>query len=165
MERAARDLARGGPLDGAFDAFDDEPDGAELRIEGVLRRGASRLPQQVPQIPVQAEPDDWADEAESIVDEVLDDEGPGDGPLDVVPALGEREQAILAFERQWWKHAGSKEQAIRDRFQLSPTRYYQALNALLDDPAALAHDPVLVQRLRRLRSSRSRARSARRTDR
>lgn len=72
--------------------------------------------------------------------------------------LTDREQAILAFEKQGWRHAGSKEQAIRDRFGLSGTRYYQLLNALLDKPAAVAHDPVLVSRLRRLRGSRARAR-------
>lgn len=72
--------------------------------------------------------------------------------------LSERERAILAFERQSWRHAGAKEQAIRDSFELSATRYYQLLNALLDNPAALAHDPVLVGRLRRLRGSRARAR-------
>ena len=72
--------------------------------------------------------------------------------------LSERERAILVFERQSWRHAGAKEQAIRDRFELSATRYYQLLNALLDNPAALAHDPVLVGRLRRLRGSRARAR-------
>ncbi|MEU8069551.1 MULTISPECIES: DUF3263 domain-containing protein [unclassified Micromonospora] len=72
--------------------------------------------------------------------------------------LTEREQRILAFEAQWWKHAGAKEQAIRDTFGLSATRYYQLLNALLDQPAALAAEPVLVGRLRRLRSSRARNR-------
>jgi hypothetical protein len=74
------------------------------------------------------------------------------------PALTEREEQILAFERKWWKHAGSKEQAIRDAFDLSATRYYQLLNGLLDNPAALAADPLLVGRLRRLRSTRARAR-------
>ncbi|WP_328462874.1 DUF3263 domain-containing protein [Actinoplanes sp. NBC_00393] len=72
--------------------------------------------------------------------------------------LTEREQGILAFEAKWWKHAGAKEQAIRDTFGLSSTRYYQLLNALLDNPAALEHDPVLVGRLRRLRSARARTR-------
>lgn len=74
------------------------------------------------------------------------------------PPLTERELGILAFESKWWKHAGAKEQAIRDAFGLSSTRYYQLLNGLLDNPAALAHDPVLIGRLRRLRSTRSRAR-------
>lgn len=69
---------------------------------------------------------------------------------------------ILAFERQWWKFAGAKEQAVRDKFGMSATRYYQTLNALIDDPAALAQDPLLVKRLRRLREARQRSRSAKR---
>ncbi|PVU83355.1 DUF3263 domain-containing protein [Cellulomonas sp. WB94] len=76
--------------------------------------------------------------------------------------LTERDQQVLAFERQWWKYAGAKEQAIRELFDMSATRYYQVLNALIDSPAALAHDPMLVKRLRRMRSTRQRARSARR---
>ena len=72
--------------------------------------------------------------------------------------LSERDERILAFEAKWWKHAGSKEQAIRDSFGLSATRYYQLLNALLDNPVALERDPVLVGRLRRLRSTRARIR-------
>ena len=80
------------------------------------------------------------------------------GETGETPALTEREQQILAFEQKWWKHAGSKEQAIRDSFGLSSTRYYQLLNGLLDNPAALEHDPVLVGRLRRLRSTRARTR-------
>jgi len=76
--------------------------------------------------------------------------------------LDERDRAILDFERQWWKYAGAKEQAVRDLFGMSATRYYQVLNALIDRPDALVHDPMLVKRLRRLRASRQRARSARR---
>ena len=76
--------------------------------------------------------------------------------------LSQRDQEILGFERQWWKYAGAKEQAIRELFDMSATRYYQVLNALIDRPEALAHDPMLVKRLRRLRSARQRARSARR---
>ncbi|QTE31266.1 DUF3263 domain-containing protein [Pengzhenrongella sicca] len=76
--------------------------------------------------------------------------------------LSERDQQVLAFERQWWKYAGAKEQAVRELFDLSATRYYQVLNALIDSPAALAHDPMLVKRLRRMRASRQRARTARR---
>jgi hypothetical protein len=73
-----------------------------------------------------------------------------------------REREILAFESQWWKYAGAKEQAIRELFDMSATRYYQVLNALIDKPAAMAADPMLVKRLRRLRSSRQRTRAARR---
>jgi hypothetical protein len=85
-----------------------------------------------------------------------------DGAVASEPGLAERDQLILAFERQWWKYAGAKEQAIRDQFGMSATRYYQILNALIDRPEALAKDPLLVKRLRRLRSSRQRARSVRR---
>ena len=77
-------------------------------------------------------------------------------------ALSRREREILAFERQWWKYAGAKEQAIRELFDMSATRYYQVLNALIDKPDALAADPMLIKRLRRLRSSRQRARAAKR---
>ena len=76
--------------------------------------------------------------------------------------LSARDADILAFERQWWKFAGAKEQAIREKFGMSATRYYQVLNALIDDPAALATDPLLVKRLRRLRATRQRNRSAKR---
>ena len=76
--------------------------------------------------------------------------------------LSDRDQQILAFERQWWKYAGAKEQAIRELFAMSATRYYQVLNALIDSPAALAHDPMLIKRLRRMRTTRQRARTARR---
>ncbi|HVM28382.1 MAG TPA: DUF3263 domain-containing protein [Mycobacteriales bacterium] len=77
-------------------------------------------------------------------------------------ALSDRDREILAFERQWWKYAGAKETAIRDLFGMSATRYYQVLNALIDRPEALVADPMLVKRLRRLRASRQRTRSARR---
>ena len=76
--------------------------------------------------------------------------------------LSDRERELLAFERQWWKFAGAKEQAVREKFGMSSTRYYQVLNALIDRPEALEHDPLLVRRLRRLRATRQRARSARR---
>ena len=80
----------------------------------------------------------------------------------VVGELSPRDRDVLDFERQWWKYAGAKEQAIRELFDMSATRYYQVLNALLDRPEALAADPMLVKRLRRLRNARQRARSARR---
>jgi hypothetical protein len=76
--------------------------------------------------------------------------------------LTAREREILAFERQWWRYAGAKEQAIRELFSMSSTRYYQVLNALIDRTEALAFDPMLVKRLRRLRATRQRQRSARR---
>jgi hypothetical protein len=86
---------------------------------------------------------------------------PADG-AEPADGLSRREREILAFERQWWKYAGAKEQAIKDLFDMSATRYYQVLNALIDRSESLAADPMLVKRLRRLRASRQRARSARR---
>ncbi|UTT66459.1 DUF3263 domain-containing protein [Janibacter sp. CX7] len=82
-------------------------------------------------------------------------------PTPSVP-LSDRDREILAFERQWWKYAGSKEQAIKELFDMSSTRYYQVLNALINNPAALSEDPMLIKRLRRLRDQRQRTRSARR---
>jgi hypothetical protein len=76
-------------------------------------------------------------------------------------ALSERDIEILDFERSWWKHAGVKEQAIKERFDMSATRYYQLLNDLLENPAAMDHDPILVKRLKRLRVYRQRQRVAR----
>ena len=75
--------------------------------------------------------------------------------------LTQRDIEILDFERSWWKHAGVKEQAISERFEMSATRYYQILNELLENPAAMAHDPILVKRLKRLRSYRQKQRVAR----
>ncbi|SNX62094.1 uncharacterized protein DUF3263 [Streptomyces sp. TLI_55] len=68
--------------------------------------------------------------------------------------LAPREQAILALERRGFTTPGAKERAIREELGLAPVRYYQLLNALLDDPRALAHDPVTVNRLRRVREAR-----------
>lgn len=81
---------------------------------------------------------------------------------DASAGLTDTEREILAFERQWWKYAGAKEAAIRELFGMSATRYYQVLNALINTEAALAADPMLVKRLRRLRDVRQQERSARR---
>ena len=104
-------------------------------------------------VPVQQSGIDAAIDADDFVD---GDQGAAAEPQP--PQLDERGRQIIAFERQWWRQAGAKEQAIRDTFGISTTRYYQLLNALLDDTLALEHDPVVVQRLRRLRASRRRAR-------
>jgi hypothetical protein len=78
--------------------------------------------------------------------------------------LGERERAVLLFERRWWRYAGAKEEAIRREFQIGPTAYYQLLSRLIDDPAALAFDSVLVKRLQRQRAARRRQRASRTLD-
>ncbi|MGR8009889.1 DUF3263 domain-containing protein [Streptomyces hypolithicus] len=79
---------------------------------------------------------------------------PDDAPL---PQPSERDRivrAVLAVERRSWPAPGAKERAIREQLGVSPTRFYQLLNAVLDDPRALAHDPVTVNRLRRVRDAR-----------
>ncbi|MER5277335.1 DUF3263 domain-containing protein [Streptomyces sp. NPDC002809] len=84
-------------------------------------------------------------------------EGPHDpDPLPAPPSapLSDRDRAVLAVERQSWAGPGAKERAIRERLGISPTRYYQLLNALLDDRRALEADPVTVNRLRRVREAR-----------
>ncbi len=78
-----------------------------------------------------------------------------------VETLTARQRAILDFERQWWRQPGAKDQAIRDNFEMSPTRYYQTLNSLLDLPQSMTYDPALVHRLQRLRASATRSRRLR----
>ena len=75
--------------------------------------------------------------------------------------LDQKEKDILDFERSWWKHAGVKEQAIKERFDMSATRYYQLLNELIERPEAMEYDAILVKRLKRLRLYRQRQRVAR----
>ena len=75
--------------------------------------------------------------------------------------LDERARSILEFERDWWRHAGAKEEAIRSQFGLSAARYYQLLNTVIDSPEGLRHDPMLVRRLQRARDARTAARAAR----
>lgn len=68
--------------------------------------------------------------------------------------LTRRDHDILDFEKQWYRFEGAKQQAIHDRFGLSPTGYYQLLNTLVDNPAALSAEPVVIRRLQRQRQSR-----------
>jgi hypothetical protein len=76
------------------------------------------------------------------------------------PALSTREREILDFERGWWMEPAPKAMLVRNRFGISAARYQQVLNRLIDRPEALAYDPMLVRRLRRLRDSRRRRRVA-----
>jgi hypothetical protein len=71
-----------------------------------------------------------------------------------MPDLTDLDRAVLDLERLWWRHPGSKQQAIHD-LGLRETRYYQRLVRLIDDPVALAYDPITVNRLRRIRELRS----------
>ncbi|MEP9383130.1 DUF3263 domain-containing protein [Nocardioides sp. KR10-350] len=75
------------------------------------------------------------------------------------PGLTERERRMLEFERSWWSYAGGRDAAVREQFGLTPADYHRALNALIDRPEALDHDPLLVRRLRRMRATRRDRRS------
>ena len=72
--------------------------------------------------------------------------------------LTDRDRKILDFERSWWTEAEPKDAQIRERFELSTTRYYQLLAELIDEEEAMAFDPLVVRRLRRQRDRRRRAR-------
>lgn len=63
---------------------------------------------------------------------------------------------MLDLEREHPRYNGAKDDAIRRRFDMSATSYYQILNQLLDDPAAAEADPVLINRLRRIRNGNNR---------
>lgn len=78
------------------------------------------------------------------------------------PELTDLDREILEFERDWVAHAGAKDTVLRERFDLTPARYHQLLNRLIDLPAAEAHAPRVVRRLRRRRAARQEQRSARR---
>lgn len=100
-----------------------------------------------PASPVVPEPSEPAGPAEP---------GPG-GRAPAAPAereLSVRERAVLALERRSWAGPGAKERAIREELGISPVRYFQLLNALIEDERALREDPVTVNRLRRLRAAR-----------
>jgi hypothetical protein len=81
-------------------------------------------------------------------------------PMRNSSGLSELEVKMLDFERQWWRYAGAKESAIKELFDLTPPAYYQMLNNLIDREDALIAEPILVKRLRRLRESRTAARSS-----
>lgn len=95
--------------------------------------------------------------AEHVPASRLTDE-PDAEPVAPEPELDEVDLAVLAMERRNWPGPGAKERAVREELGISPTRYYQLLNALLDDPAAARHAPVTVNRLRRVREAQRRRR-------
>lgn len=74
--------------------------------------------------------------------------------------LSDEDRSLLHFEREWWSKPGAKAASIRARFDLTETAYYQRLNRLIDNPAAVEADPLVVNRLRRLRDRGAERRSA-----
>lgn len=87
-------------------------------------------------------------------DRVTDSTEPPSGPPSGPGELSDQDRAVLDIARRPWAGPGARERAVRERLGMSPTRYFQLLNALLDDPRALVHDPVTVNRLRRAREER-----------
>lgn len=75
--------------------------------------------------------------------------------------FGPELREVLRFEASWWTLGVPKARAIRQLLGLTPARYHQLLDRAIDRPEALAEDPALVLRLRRLREERRRARSVR----
>jgi hypothetical protein len=58
---------------------------------------------------------------------------------------------VLDIAARGFTGPGPRERAIRENLGISPTAYFQLLNALLDDPRAIRYAPVAVNRLRRER--------------
>lgn len=91
--------------------------------------------------------EDTADAPAQVADASADRAGRDD----LARARAERIRGLLDFEAGWTSHGGAKARAIRAEFGWSTTRYYQVLDAALETPEALHHDPMLVRRLLRLR--------------
>ncbi|MFE3825794.1 DUF3263 domain-containing protein [Streptomyces sp. NPDC059092] len=129
-------------------APDPDPD-----PEAASDPGAAPAPEAAPDPDPEAAPerDQEAAPAPGTVPDPDPEAAPDAAPA---PALSARDRAVLAMEGRGWPGPGAKEREIRERLGLSPTRYYQLLNALLDDPRAAEHDPVTVNRLRRVRAAR-----------
>jgi len=65
----------------------------------------------------------------------------------VASTIAPRHSRLLEFEREWRAHNAAKEDAIRREFSLSAARHYQVLDVVIDSPAAVRYDPMLVGQL------------------
>lgn len=74
--------------------------------------------------------------------------------------MTEHDALILDLAGRLPRVFGVAETVVARETGLSMTRFWQRVNQLIDDPEALAADPVLVNRLRRIRETRARARQA-----
>lgn len=77
--------------------------------------------------------------------------------------LPDESRALLRLAGEFWRDPSAKEQAIRDRFGMSPVRFYQRVAVLMRSPAALAAEPVIVHRLQRQVAARRARRLGRRS--
>lgn len=82
----------------------------------------------------------------------------------VVNMMGQRDRAVIDFERSWFLYPGPKDRAVAEYLGISATRYYQVLRRLLDDPEAERYDPLTIRRLRRVRDRARRKGGAGRRD-
>lgn len=73
-----------------------------------------------------------------------------------VTDLTDRHTAMLEFEARWWQWTGAKAQYVADQFDVDLDAYHDELDELLALDAALAHDALLVARLRRQAAQRAR---------
>lgn len=73
--------------------------------------------------------------------------------------LTDDEKRILDFAGKTYRHDGARDMAIRDEFKTSAHLYFQELHRLLERPEALAYAPMTVNRLRRIRDGKRKARS------
>ena len=71
-----------------------------------------------------------------------------------------RESMAITLAARRYKHGGAKDSDILDQLGMTPTRFWQYVNALLDRPDVLAAYPSEVKRLQRLRDQRRRARAS-----
>lgn len=67
---------------------------------------------------------------------------------------------LLDIAARHYVYAGARDQAILEETGLSPTRFWQRVNVLIDDPATCQAHPVVTGRLRRQRAARMRGRRA-----
>lgn len=66
-------------------------------------------------------------------------------------SLTDRQRAMLDFERTWWQFDEPREALIATRFGCTAEAYATELAIVLELPAALAHDPMVVRRHHRRR--------------
>jgi hypothetical protein len=70
-----------------------------------------------------------------------------------------RQKMALDIAGRRYRYEAVREQHVRERLGCTPTRFWQIVDALLDDPEALAYAPTTVRRLARLREQRRAART------
>jgi hypothetical protein len=63
--------------------------------------------------------------------------------------MTDTEMAILDFERQWWRHAGARDQEVTQLWGMTASEYDSRLLAIAVRPEAMTYDPVTVRRIRR----------------